>query len=53
MSSRGFDSLISSADIHKVLNGATQSIKRTSDLPAPIFAGVNNATAIQNATDSV
>jgi len=44
-----FDALISSADLFKVRNNQAIQISRTSELPAPIFAGVNNATALAHA----
>jgi hypothetical protein len=48
----GFDDLLSGIQLVKVYNGTQVIISKTSDMPAPIFAGINNATAISNATTS-
>jgi len=46
----GFDDLISSSDLAKVRNGIQTPIIEVTDMPAPIFAGVSNASAIDEAT---
>jgi hypothetical protein len=48
----GFDSLLSGIQLVKVTNGTQVIINKTSDMPAPIFAGQDNSTAISNATAS-
>jgi len=46
----GFDDLLSGVQLVKVTNGTQVIIRKTSDMPAPILVGLNNATAISNAT---
>ena len=46
----GFDSLISTTNLAKVRNGIQTPIKEVTDMPAPIFAGVSNVSAIGSAT---
>src|SRR3990172_6784515 len=48
----GFDDLLSSIQLVNVANGTQVIISKTSNIPAPIFAGVNNTIAISNAIAS-
>ncbi|MGH9910690.1 MAG: hypothetical protein ACRD32_08615, partial [Nitrososphaerales archaeon] len=48
----GFDDLLSSIQLVKINNGTQVIISKTSDMPAPIFAGVNNTAAISQAIAS-
>ncbi|MGH9909916.1 MAG: hypothetical protein ACRD32_04685, partial [Nitrososphaerales archaeon] len=49
IANNGFDDIRSSIQLVKVNNGSQVIINYTTDMPAPIFAGANNATAIANA----
>jgi len=44
IANNGFDDLLSSIQLVKVNNGTKVIISKTSEMPAPIFAGANNAT---------
>jgi len=46
----GFDFITASANLTKVRNGTKVPITEVTDMPAPIFAGVSNASSIGNAT---
>jgi len=46
----GFDDLISISNLAKVRNRIQSPITEVTDMPAPIFAGVSNASAIADAT---
>ncbi|MEE8207877.1 MAG: hypothetical protein V3T88_02835, partial [Nitrosomonadaceae bacterium] len=46
-----FDTLTGSTNLFKVRNSTQIPIVEVTDMPAPIFAGVSNASAIGNATE--
>ena len=46
----GFDDLLNAVELVNYFNGTQVIINKTSELPYPLFAGVNNASAIGNAT---
>jgi len=46
-----FDALTGSVNLFKVRNSIQTPIVKVTDMPAPIFAGVSNASAIGNATE--
>jgi len=48
----GFDDVISNAGLAKVRKGIETPITEVTDMPAPIFAGVSNNSAIDDATDA-